>query len=49
MDENGTDRALVVQAYHTYEFDNSYAIDVALSRPFHPPTNPSFSVTTSCV
>ena len=29
MDDNGIDRALVVQAYHTYKFDNAYAVDVA--------------------
>jgi len=33
MDESGIDRALTVQAYHTYRFDNSYAIDVALKHP----------------
>lgn len=33
MDEAGIDRALTVQAYHTYHFDNSYAIDIALKYP----------------
>ena len=33
MNENGIDRALVVQAYHTYKFNNAYAIDVALKYP----------------
>ena len=33
MDENGVDRALTVQGYWTYEFDNSYAIDMALKYP----------------
>ena len=33
MKENGVDRALSVQAYWTYEFDNTYAIDMALKYP----------------
>jgi predicted TIM-barrel fold metal-dependent hydrolase len=33
MKENGVDRALTVQAYWTYEYDNAYAIDMALAHP----------------
>jgi predicted TIM-barrel fold metal-dependent hydrolase len=33
MDECGVDKALTVQAYWWYEFDNSYAIDMALKYP----------------
>ncbi len=33
MDACGIDSALLVQAFHTYHFDNSYAIDVALKYP----------------
>lgn len=33
MDEAGIDRALLVQGFHTYHFDNSYAIDCALKYP----------------
>ncbi len=31
MDENGIDRALLVQTYYTYQFDNTYMIDCALA------------------
>jgi L-fuconolactonase len=31
MDENGIDRALLVQTYYTYQVDNTYMIDCALS------------------
>lgn len=33
MDECGIDRALLVQTYFTYHFDNSYMIDAALAHP----------------
>jgi L-fuconolactonase len=33
LDRTGIERALTVQGYHTYHFDNSYAIDVALAFP----------------
>lgn len=33
MDRAGIDRALTVQGYHTYHFDNRYAIDVARQFP----------------
>lgn len=33
MDECGIDRALLVQTYFTYHFDNSYMIDSALGHP----------------
>ncbi len=33
MDRAGVDKALLVQAYYTYEFDNRYAIDVAEAHP----------------
>lgn len=33
MDRAGVAKALLVQAYYTYEFDNSYAIDTALAHP----------------
>lgn len=33
MDECGIDRALLVQTYFTYHFDNTYMIDCALAHP----------------
>jgi L-fuconolactonase len=33
MDECGIDRALLVQTYFTYHYDNSYMIDCALAHP----------------
>ena len=33
LDEAGVDRALTVQGFHTYLFDNTYAIDVARHHP----------------
>lgn len=33
MDETGIDRALLVQTYFTYHFDNRYMIDCALAHP----------------
>lgn len=33
MDQCGIDRALLVQTYFTYHFDNSYMIDCALAHP----------------
>jgi L-fuconolactonase len=35
MSESGIDRAMLVQAYTAYEFDNSYVADVAAQRPDH--------------
>jgi L-fuconolactonase len=33
MDQTGIDRALLVQTYFTYHFDNTYMIDCALAHP----------------